>query len=273
MTTSVLSILVIEHVEVCSSFSDNDIGCNISFGTESILSSKSRGIASLSLPVGNGAPRPKITPPLAVRTTTVMTVLPAHAVPTTFIATPEAPSGGTVTVPVTVDFGAPNETQTASNTSSPSKSFLKDTTAVTGVFTVVGLVCAAIIIIAFLKSFRHRFAKRGGRGAREGEAVGRWRQEITPFPGPAGAGGFQSSEGQTTRNVSELPSQTHRIARMPTGTPARSLESPPSYTSSLTPYRPENGTASEVAVSEARATAPSNSVGDDIANLKDVLLT
>lgn len=42
------------------------------------LSSKSRGIASLSLPVGNGAPRPKITPPLAVRTTTVMTVLPVR---------------------------------------------------------------------------------------------------------------------------------------------------------------------------------------------------
>ncbi len=99
-------------------------------------------------------------------------------------------------------------------------------------------------------------------------------QRITPFPGLAGALGDQSPEGQIM--VSDpLPAQLEREAHLNDQVVMESPESLPSYTESLPPYRADISTASEVAVSEALATAPSNSLGarGDVADLKDFLRT
>lgn len=153
--------------------------------------------------------------------------------------------------------------------------FFQNTAAVVGVFTLAGLIGVAIVTFAFLKVLRYRrFMNFGGDDARKGQFQGRWGQRITPFPGLAGALGDQSPEGQIM--VSDpLPAQLEREAHLNDQVVMESPESLPSYTESLPPYRADISTASEVAVSEALATAPSNSLGarGDVADLKDFLRT
>ncbi len=131
-------------------------------------------------------------------------------------------------------------------------------------FTAVGLICLAVVIIAFLKFLRRRrFVKIGRYDIGEGLIQGGWEQEmeITPFPAPAVTRGSQDLVPEVLFLDGDLPTQAHLSGQEPMEFPG----SPPSYSGSLPPYRTNTSAASEVAMSEAFATAHSSPLGDDLA--------